>query len=251
MASDFYGQYMGSIRNLLTSTLEPIERVASLPVQLHKWYTEGLQDSASLQNQLIQLNTENTLLKAQLQRMESLEQELERHRRLLGTTGRMDNPNLQIASVLFYSNTPISQYLTLNKGALDGVQINQPVIDDKGLIGQVTILTPTSSRVLKITDANHQVPVRLLRTGQRGVLTGLGQKYLALDFIPTNANIQLGDMIVTSGLGGIFPTGYPVANVSSFTLTEGQNFLSITAEPIADLYNAHEVLILSRPRALR
>ncbi|WP_044410260.1 rod shape-determining protein MreC [Thiomicrospira microaerophila] len=245
MSSDFYGQYMGHIRNLLTSTLEPVERLAAIPTQIHKWYTHRLQDNASLQNQLLKLNTENLLLKARLQRMESLEQELERHRRLLGTTGRMDNQSLQIASVLFYSNTPLTQYLTINKGALDGVNLNQPIIDDKGLVGQVTSLTPTASRVLKITDPNHQVPIRVLRTGQRGILTGLGQNQLGIDFIPTSANLQLGDLIVTSGLGGIFPAGYPVATITDITQIDGQTYYSIKAQPIADLFNAHEVLILS------
>jgi len=251
MGSDFYGQYMGSLRNLLTSALEPVERVAAIPAQIHNWYSLRLQDNASLHNQLLKLSTENLLLKAQLQRTDSLEQELERHRRLLGTTGRMDNQNLQIASVLFYSNTSLTQYLTINKGGLDGVSLNQPVIDDKGLVGQITVLTPTSSRVLKITDPNHQVPIRILRTGQRGILTGLGRDQLGVDFIPNQASIQVGDMIVTSGLGGVFPAGYPVATITEVTQIDGQIYYVIKAKPIADLYNAHEVLILSGTRGRR
>ncbi|WFE69775.1 rod shape-determining protein MreC [Thiomicrospira sp. R3] len=249
MASDYYGQYMGTMRNLLTTTLEPLERAAAIPSQVQKWYNHKLQDTAILENQILQLNTENIMLKARLLQMKSLEQELDRHRRLLGTTGRMDARSVRVASVLFYSSTPLTQYLTINKGSLDNIKINQPVIDANGLIGQITSLTPTSSRIMKITDPNHQTPVRVLRTGQRGIATGLGHSQLSLDFIPITANIQPGDTLVTSGLGGIFPAGYPVATITEIIKTEGLSYLNIKAKPIADLDNTHEVLILFTTRS--
>lgn len=249
MASDYYGQYMGAMRNLLTTTLEPVERVAAIPSQVQKWYNQKLEDTATLENQVLQLNTENIMLRARLQQMESLEQELDRLRRLLGTTGRMDARSVKVASVLFYSSTPLTQYLTINKGSLDNININQPVIDANGLIGQITSLTPTSSRIMKITDPNHQTPVRILRTGQRGIASGLGHSQLSLDFIPITANIQPGDTLVTSGLGGIFPAGYPVATITEIVKTEGLSYLTIKAEPIANLDNTHEVLILFSTRS--
>lgn len=249
MASDYYGQYMGTFRNLLTTTLEPLERVASMPSELHRWYIDGVTDIALLEKEVLQLSTENLMLKARLQRLDHLELELDRLQRLLGTTGRMNAQSLRIASVLHYSASPLSQYLTVNKGSFDGVETNQAVIDAYGVMGQITSLTPTSSRVLLITDPEHQLPVRIQRTGQRGILTGLGHDLVNLDFIPHTSSVREGDMLVTSGLGGVFPEGYPVAEVTEVISQTGLSYLSIKARPVADIHSSYEVLILSRSRS--
>lgn len=248
MASDHYGQYMGSFRSLLTTTLEPLERVAALPSQVHHWYMQGVTDQALLEKELLQLKTENLMLKAKLQRLDSLEMELDRLRRLLGTTGRMDMQSLKIASILHYSSSAVSQFLTVNKGAMDNVQANQAVIDAYGVMGQVVSTTPVTSRVLLITDQEHQLPVRIQRTGQRGILTGLGNDLVSLEFIPLDSSVEVGDVLVTSGLGGVFPAGYPAAEVISVSENPALPYLNIQAKPIADIHSSYEVLILSHRR---
>lgn len=248
MASDHYGQYMGSFRSLLTTTLEPLERAASLPSQLHNWYMQGVTDQALLEKELLQLRTENLMVKAKLQRLDSLEMELDRLRRLLGTTGRMDMQSLKIASILHYSSSPVSQFLTVNKGSMDNVEPNQAVIDAYGVIGQVITTTPVSSRVLLITDAEHQLPVRVQRTGQRGILTGLGNDLVSLEFIPLDSSVEVGDILITSGLGGVFPAGYPAAEVIQISENPSLPYLNIQANPIADIRSSYEVLILSHRR---
>lgn len=246
MVLDYHGQYMGSVRNVLITTLEPLERLAALPSSLHKTYMSQSRDSASLESELSQLQTENLMLKAKLQRYNSLEREVARLQRLLGTTGRMDNPSLRIANIIHFSNHPLSQFITINKGSLDEVRKGQPVIDATGILGQVVNTTLTSSRVLLITDPDHQLPVRVQRSGQRGILTGGGQGMTHLQFIPVSSGIRIGDQLYSSGLGGRFPAGYPVAEITHIEEVPGQNYLHIEAKPIADIDSLYEVLILSR-----
>lgn len=249
MASDHYGQYMGAFRSVLTTTLEPLERVAALPSQIHGWYMDSVTDQALLEKELLQLRTENLMLKADLQKLDSLELEVSRLQRLLGTTGRMDMQSIRIASVVHYSSNPLSQYLTINKGSLDGVETNQAIIDAYGVMGQVISTTPTSSRVLLITDPDHQLPVRIQRTGQRGILTGMGNDMINLEYIPSDAQVIIGDTLVTSGLGGVFPAGYPVAKITDVKPQDGSSYLEITAEPVAEIQSSYEVLILSNQKA--
>lgn len=249
MASDHYGQYMGSFRNVLTTTLEPLERVAAVPSQVHNWYMNSVTDQALMEKERLQLRTENLLLKANLQRLDSLELELARLQRLLGTTGRMDMQSMRIASVIHYSSNPLSQYLTINKGTMDGVTTNQAVIDAYGVLGQIISTSLSSSRVLLITDQDHQLSVRIQRTGQRGILTGMGNDMINLEYIPAGASVIEGDILVTSGLGGVFPAGYPVAKIINVQPQDGNSYLEITAKPIAEIQSSYEVLILSNQKA--
>lgn len=248
MASDHYGQYMGAMRSILTTSLEPLERLASLPKQMHGWYLESVTDQALMEKELLQLRTENLMLKASIQKLDSLEMEVSRLQRLLGTTGKMDMQSMRIASVVHYSTNPISQYLTINKGHIDGVKTNQPVIDAYGVLGQVINTTPTSSRVLLITDPDHQLPIRIQRTGQRGILSGLGNGMIHLEYIPNDSNVQIGDQLVTSGLGGLFPAGYPAAVITEITPVKGSNYLEIKAAPVAQIDSSYEVLILANQK---
>jgi rod shape-determining protein MreC len=248
MAADHYGQYLSQVRSAITTVLEPLERIASIPYQAHEWFLDQASEQARIEKELIQLRAENLLLKSRLQRLDDVELELERLQRLLGTTGRMSSSSIRIASVLNYSATPLSQFITINKGQLDGVRPQQAVIDANGIIGQIVSATPTSARVLLISDPQHQVPVRVQRTGQRGILTGIGHDLLSLDFVPQTSEVEVGDRLVTSGLGGAFPAGYPAAEVVEVKINPGQTYLSILAKPIADSHSAYEVLVLFNTR---
>ncbi len=246
MAADYYGQLMGSFRSLLLTTINPIERVATLPKHLYQLATTDFTniDALKLENQ--QLKTELLLVKAKQQRFSNLQLEVSRLEALLGTAGQINTQSLQIATVTYYSNNPLSQYLTLDKGQLKKVSVQQTVIDAKGIMGQIIRTTPTSSRVLLITDPDHQIPVRIQRTGQRGILSGTGHDTTQLEFIPKNSLVEVGDLIESSGLGGVFPAGYPVAIITNVENKEGSPYFDITATPVADLYQSHKVLILSQ-----
>jgi len=246
MAADHYGQILGNVRSALLTTLAPIERVATFPQHIYSLVTADITSIEALQRENQQIKTENLLLKAKQQQLANLELQVERLESLLGTTGRITSQKLQIATVIFYSNTPLSQFVTLNKGGLDQVKKQQTVIDSAGIMGQIVDVTPTTSRVLLITDPDHQIPVRIQRTGQRGILQGTGHDTTQLNFIPVNSEIKVGDTLESSGLGGIFPAGYPVATVTQIE-TQGDNpYFKISAVPIAQLNQSHRVLILSQ-----
>jgi len=246
MAADHYGQLMGSFRSVLLTTINPIERVATLPKQLYLLATTDFSniDDLKLENQ--QLKTELLLVKAKQQQFFNLQLEVSRLEALLGTAGQINTQSLQIATVTYYSSNPLSQYLTLDKGLLKKVAEQQTVIDSKGIMGQIISTTPTSSRVLLITDPDHQMPIRIQRTGQRGILSGTGHDTTQLGFIPKNSPVEVGDLLESSGLGGVFPAGYPVAVITQIENKAGNPYLDITATPVADLSQSHKVLILSQ-----
>jgi len=245
MAADHYGQILGNVRAALLTTLNPIEQAATFPKQVYDLVTTDFtsMDELKLENQ--KLKTEILLLKAKTQQYTNMELEIERLEALLGTTGKMDNKRVQIATVDFFSSNPLSQFITLNKGNLDGVKAQQVVIDEQGIMGQVLNTTPTTARILLITDPDHQTPVRIQRTGQRGILAGTGHDSVVLNFIPNNSAVEVGDLIESSGLGNVFPSGYPVARISKINQLEAEPYLEIIATPIAQLREAQKVLILS------
>jgi len=246
MAADYYGQILGNVRSALLTTLNPIERAATFPQQLYSLITTDFTSINTLERENQQLKTEILLLKAKQLQLTNLELQVARLERLLGTTGKITNHTVQIATVVIYSQNPLSQFLSLNKGALDQVKPQQTVIDSHGIVGQIIETTPTTSRVLLITDPDHQIPVRIQRTGQRGILNGTGHDNVQLNFIPVSSEVKIGDILESSGLGGIFPAGYPVAKIAKIE-TQGDNpYFKISATPIAKLNQSHKVLIITQ-----
>jgi rod shape-determining protein MreC len=249
MSADHYGHLMGSFRSILLTTINPIEQVASLPKHVYQWATTDFTPTNTLKIENQRLKTEILLLKAKQQQFANLELEVDRLESLLGTTGKMTNQSVQIATVTYYSSNPLSQFLTVNRGYLNGISAPQTVIDSEGIMGQIISTTPTSSRVLLITDPDHQIPVRIQRTGQRGILSGTGHDGTKLRFIPKTSQVKVGDMIESSGLGGLFPAGYPVATISQIEYMGNNPYLEITAQPTAKLNQSSKVLIISKEPA--
>lgn len=245
MVIDHYSQLLYNFRNLLLTTVEPIERVAALPKEGYQYFQQDFQSIEELKKKNHQLETENLLLKAEQLQLDKLKLEVKRLNRLLGTASQMSSTDIQIATIKRYSRSPYAQFFTLDKGSFDDIQATQAVIDTKGLIGLITQVTPVSSRVQLITDLDSQIPVRVRRTGQRGILTGLGHNQLSLQFIPNTSSIIVGDLIETSGLGDVYPKGYPVAVISSVKNLKDQPYYAIMADPIAELNQAEKVLVLS------
>jgi len=248
MAADHYGQILGNVRSALLTTLNPIEQVASFPKQLYTLINFDFASTDELKLENRKLKTEILLLKAKMQQHTNMELEIARLEGLLGTTGKMDSQRVQIATVEFFSSNPLSQFLTLNKGSLDKVGERQVVIDEQGIMGQIINSTPTTSRVLLITDPDHQMPVRIQRTGQRGILAGTGHDAVSLAFIPKDSAVEVGDLIESSGLGKVFPAGYPVARISKINSLDSEPYLEIIATPVAQLREAQRVLVLSNEK---
>ena len=245
MAADHYGQILGNVRSVLLTTLNPIEQTATFPKQVYNLVTTNFTSMDELKLENRKLKTEILLLKAKMQQHTNMELEIARLEGLLGTTGKMDNERVQIATVTFFSSNPLSQFITLDKGQLDKVGLRQVVIDEQGIMGQIINSTPTTSRVLLITDPDHQMPVRIQRTGQRGILAGTGHDAVSLTFIPKNSAVEVGDLIESSGLGNVFPAGYPVARITKINNLEAEPYLEIIATPVAQLREAQKVLVLS------
>lgn len=248
MAADHYGHLMGSFRSVLLSAINPVEHIAALPKNIYLRATTDFTNINALELENKQLKTELLLIKAKQQQFTNLELEVRRLEALLGTTGQITNQSVQIANITYYSNNPISQFLTIDKGSLKNVKPQQTVIDSEGIMGQIIQTSPTASRVLLITDPDHQIPVRIQRTGKRGILAGTGHDTTQLRFIPKNSEINVGDILESSGLGGVFPAGYPVATISQIEYIGDNPYLDITATPIAQLHQSHKVLIISEDK---
>lgn len=205
---------------------------------------DRLVDESLLRDRNEALRRENLVLNARLQQLLALESENMRLRDLLGSSFRIGERVL-IAEILAVDLDPGHQQVVINKGSSSGVFVGQPVLDANAVMGQVVRTNPFSSTVLLITDSDHALPVELNRNGLRTIArgTGVGQD-LELLYIPKNADVRIGDLLVTSGMGGRFPRGYPVARVTAVRHDPNDPFTVVTAEPTARLDRSREVLLV-------
>lgn len=244
MIVDHRQHHLEGIRALLSLTLSPLRVIVNLPRTAGEWFSETLSSRTSLQQQNSELKKENLLLQARQQKLASLETENMRLRNLLDSSFKIGDRVL-IAELIGVDLDPYKHQVLTNKGSTSGVHLGQPALDARAVMGQVTHVTPFSSTVLLITDTSHGVPVQVNRNGLRTVAMGTGQiDALELPHLPNNADIAVGDLLVTSGLGGRFPPGYPVARVTEVVRNPGQPFASIRAQPIAKLDQARETMLV-------
>lgn len=174
-------------------------------------------------------------------------QENARLRELLGSPLRQDEQKM-VTQVISTVNDPYSDQVVIDKGSVNGVYEGQPVISDKGVVGQVVAVAKLTSRVLLICDATHALPIQVLRNDIRVIAAGNGcTDDLQLEHLPANTDIRVGDVLVTSGLGGRFPEGYPVAVVSSVKLDTQRAYTVIQARPTAGLQRLRYLLLLWEP----
>ena len=211
---------------------------------------EFLQNSAGYFSSLSRLEKENAQLKrAQLVNAETilrtgqLEAENERLRKLLDVRERQKVSG-QVAQIIYAARDPFSRRVIVDKGQQDKLSAGQPVVDDAGVVGQVTRVFPFVAEITLITDKDQAIPVQILRTGQRSVVFGQGDGRLDLRFLPANADVQNGDTLVTSGLDGIFPRGLPVAKVVHIERDTSYSFARIHCAPLAWVEHFGEVMIL-------
>ena len=244
MVADHNYTQLSSVRSALSLLTSPVIYLADLPTSIANWTSEAFTSRSELQEKNSTLADENLILKAQLQQFESLEKENQRLRDLLDSSYRLGDRKL-IAELIGMDLDPYKQQFVINKGEASGVYPGQPVLDANAVMGQVTQVNAYSSTVVMLTDASHAIPVQVLRNGLRGIAIGNGIiDELNIPHLPINANIKVGDKLVTSGLGGHFPPGYPVATVTEVKTHPGEAFLKITASPTAHLDRVQEVLLV-------
>jgi rod shape-determining protein MreC len=232
------------VRGWLMAGAEPVQRLAALPAQLWRTATEATQSRATMQGELTRLGQENLLLKAQMQTFWALQEENRRLRNLLRAVQPLEQ-DLLLAESIPVKGDARRRMILINRGSRDGVFVGQAVLAAEGLLGQVVHVGPRTAEVLLLTDDTHAIPVRIARTGQRAIARGTGQgERMEILHLPNNADVREGDLLVTSGLGGTFPAGYPVASVSVIEQTQSGVFASISARPLAPVDDVREEVIL-------
>jgi len=234
-----------SVRGYLQSLVSPLQYLANTPKQVMTWASENIITRQQLiaENQQYRLN--ELSFNEQTMQLDIIKQENARLRSLLASPLR-SNIQKMVAEVLSVDSDPYTHQVLINRGANDGVYEGQPVLDEQGIVGQILHVGQTSSRVILITDISHAVPVRVNRNGLRMLATGSGRiDRLTHNFVPHSADVQKGDLLVSSGLGGKYPEGYPVATVTFVSQDESHEFLSVESTPIAQIDRLRYLLLLS------
>lgn len=244
MTMDHRYQHLERLRSGLGLVLEPLRQVIDLPFVVVDNIGESLSTRTRLLSENEELRSQNLLLKVQLQKFSALESENMRLRSLLDSSFNVGDKVL-IAELLRVDLDPFTRQIVINKGSDNNIYIGQPLLDADGIIGQVIHVSAYSSTAMLITDPSHALPIQMNSSGQRAIAVGTGRpNELKLLHIPSNTRMQEGDLLVSSGLGGRFPAGYPVARVSSVENVPGQAYLHVVAEPSARLQRSREVLLV-------
>lgn len=244
MVLDHRGGWLANVRYGLSLVVEPIYRVAGLPSQGFHAATVAFADRQALTEANQRLREDLLLANAKLNRMASVAEQNQRLKELLDTQHSL-SLNVQLARLVGVDLGVYRHRIVLNVGSRDKVQPGQVVIDARGVMGQIVEVMPTTSVAMLITDPNHAIPVTIERTGLRTIAYGSrAGDMLTLPNIPVAADVQVGDKLVTSGLGGRFPPGFPVGEVRDVAQTPSGMFLSAQARPAADLDRSEDVLLL-------
>ena len=232
---------------MLDTLYSPLYWAADLPTRMGQWTETHIQSRAQLLEENERLHRENLLQRGRSHQMASLQAENVRLRALLNSTALLRDDVL-VAELIGVSPDPERHQLVLNKGQGDGVFVGQPLIDAEGLMGQVVEVGGLNSRALLITDATHSVPIQVNRNGVRAIAEGTGALgSLDIKHVSATTDIQVGDLLVTSGLGGLFPAGYPVAVVKEVERDPGETFARVLAVPSAALDRTRHVLLVFTP----
>ncbi len=235
---------MAASRAVLSAVALPFYWVVDLPTRLTNWSRESLVGRDTLLNENSRLRSQSLLLEVKVQQMAALRAENVRLRALLNSSALLQDDVL-VAELIGISPDPARHLVLLNKGSSDRVFLGQPLIDAQGLMGQVIEVASHSARVLLITDSTHAIPVQVNRNGFRAIAEGVGRlDTLELRHVASTEDIQVGDLLVSSGLGGRFPVGYPVAVVTEVMQDPGQAFARVRAQPSAALNRSRHVLLV-------
>ena len=234
-------------RLAVATVLWPLQRAAHFPMEAAGDLGQRLTSLSSLQGDNAVLRRKELEQAQLLIRQQYLEEENKQLRRLLDMKEKQPAEG-RLAEILYAARDPFSRRVILDKGSQDGIASGQAVVDDVGVIGQVTRVFPLTSEVTLLTDKDQAIPIQVERNGLRAVLAGAGAGTLELRFLAANADVQAGDLLVTSGLDGIYLPGLPVAKVAKIDRDNSFSFARIFCEPVAGVERHGQVLVLGERR---
>ncbi len=243
-------EWFQPLRNISHAAMQPIYEFSLLPSYAEHWTRGSIQSKEALRRENIRLESQLIHAQAKLQQQDYILAQNARLQGILSTT-KPDLFDLNLAQVIGTDTNLLKQIVVLNKGAKDGVQVGQTVIDENGILGQIINVYPNTSRLLLITDEQQSVAVTIKRTGQRAIVTGAGTPTsLHLNYVFKTSDVRVGDELVSSGLGGRIPAGYQVGRIARIQDTQADNFRSIEVTPAANFVDNAYVLILQDKTAL-
>lgn len=244
MVADVRYDQLGRVRGWLDAAAYPVERAIDLPFRAWDWLTGSFADRDRLRRENLELTGRLRLANLQLQRFEALEAENRRLREMRANSASVAR-RAMVASILNVDLDPFRHRVLLDKGAADGVFKGQAVLDAQGIFGQVWRVHARTAEVILISDAEHAIPVQSNRSGVRTIAVGTGDpNQLSLPFVTVESDLKQGDLLITTGMGGVFPPGYPVARVTKVERTAKATFAIVEARPTAMLDRDREVLLI-------
>jgi rod shape-determining protein MreC len=244
MVLDQRGGYLETTRFWLGTVVHPFYAVVQAPFDAWNWLTSSFTDRSELRAENEQLSEELRIARIRLLQFDALNEENRRLRAIRAASEGLGERTL-IAEIIHVDVDPFRHRVRINKGTADGVYKGQPIIDAFGIVGQVVQADRFSAELILISDAAHAIPIQLNRNGIRSIAAGTGDlNKLKLPYLTTESDVQIGDLLVSSGLDGIFPAGYPVATVSKVESDPAATFALVEAKPLAQLDRDREVLLL-------
>lgn len=238
---------LDDVRGAIGTVLAPVHWLGNAPDRASDWFSSLFTTREDLLEENEALRARLLILERRALKYAALASENNRLRELMNSAGVLDD-RVILGEVVSVSPDPYSHEVVINKGERDGVRVGQAILDANGLMGQVVQTSQFTSRVLLISDSSHAVPVEVVRNGLRAILLGNGDTdALELVHVPDTADIREGDLLVSSGLGGRFPRGYPVAEITSISKQSGEPFVDIAAAPKAELNRGRLVLVVFTP----
>ena len=244
MVADHRQHHLAVIRDWLSAVVYPVQWAVQAPLALWDSARESFASRARIESDNIRLTADNLVLRLKQMRYESLEQENERLRAARESSSRVVQRTL-VAEIVRVDLDPFRQRVLVNKGSFAGVFRGQAALDANGIFGQVTRVGPLSAEVILISDPEHAIPVQVNRTGARTIALGTGRSgQLSLPYLPQNSDVVAGDLLVSSGLGGVYPPGYPVGRITAVGRDPSQPLLAVSAEPMAALDRDPEILLV-------
>jgi rod shape-determining protein MreC len=244
LAMDHKSSQLEGVRALLSVVVHPIQSLVSLPLTVTDQTFQFFTSYNELKGENKKLKKEAFRNKTGLLKLNNLEKENIRLRAIMNKSFTLGESVLT-AELIQATHYPYEHLILVDKGSPVGVKKQQPVLDVQGIIGQIIRVHPLSAEIMLITDPSHAVAVEISRNGLRTIAFGNGQyNQLKLPYLPKDADIKEGDLLISSGLGGIFPRGYPVAKISKIERDRGKSILSVLAKPVAELDKIRDVLII-------
>lgn len=244
MVADKRYNQLEQVREWLSAAAYPVQAAVDLPFRAWDWVTDSFADRSRLREENLELTARLRLANLQLQRFAALEDENRRLRDMRENSAGVADRVL-VASIMNVDLDPFRHRVLVDKGARDGVFKGQAVLDAEGIFGQVAQVHAETAEVILISDAEHAIPVQSNRSGLRTIAVGTGDSdRLSLPFVTVESDLKVGDLLISTGIGGVFPRGYPVAEVTRVDRTAAATFALVDARPTARLDRNREVLLV-------